>query len=302
MRILLQFPEGLKQQALGHAKRLEKEGHEVFVSASPTFGACDLALDEARIIKADKLVHFGHCELQKVDFDVEYVEYHIEAPLAMLEVSLEHLKGFNTLCLMTTIQHVHQLKEIKNFYEKNGKKIVISTPNGLAKNPGQLLGCDVGNVAALDKSVDAFVYFGGGIFHPLGALLQTSKPFFCVDPFQGKVERMDSLREAYKKRSKGRVLASLGAKNFGILMSTKNGQHSFVLANALKKRIEAAGLTAVVLVSNTFDFESINNMMEFDAFVNTACPRISIDDGERLRKPLLSASELATVLELRSIK
>jgi 2-(3-amino-3-carboxypropyl)histidine synthase len=75
MRILLQFPEGLKQQALSHAKRLESEGNEVFVSASPTFGACDLALDEARAINADKLVHFGHCEFQKVDFNVEYVAY-----------------------------------------------------------------------------------------------------------------------------------------------------------------------------------------------------------------------------------
>ena len=39
MRILLQFPEGLKQKALGHAKALELEGNEVFISASPTYGA-----------------------------------------------------------------------------------------------------------------------------------------------------------------------------------------------------------------------------------------------------------------------
>lgn len=302
MRILLQFPEGLKRQALGHAKRLEGEGNEVFVSASPTFGACDLALEEARSINADRLVHFGHCEFQKVDFNVEYVEYHVDAPLDVLEDSLGRLKDFGTLCLMTTIQHVHQLDGIKKFYAERGKKVVFNRPNGLAKNPGQLLGCDAGNVAALDNSVDAFVYFGGGIFHPLGALLQTTKPFFCIDPFQKKVERIDGLRETYKRRSKGRVLASLGAKNFGVLVSTKNGQYNVDLAKALKKRIEDAGLTAVVLVSNTFDFESINNMMEFDAFVNTACPRIATDDCERLRKPLLSAGELATVLELRSVK
>jgi 2-(3-amino-3-carboxypropyl)histidine synthase len=194
------------------------------------------------------------------------------------------------------------LNEIKSFYEGNGKRVTFSKPNGLAKNPGQILGCDPGNVAVLDKSVDAFVYFGGGIFHPLGALLQTSKPFICVDPFQKKVERIDSLREAYKKRSKGRILASIGAKNFGVLISTKNGQCNMDLAKILKKDIEGAGLAAALLVSNTFDFESINNMMEFDAFVNTACPRIVIDDYDRLRKPLLSPGELATVLELRSIK
>ena len=73
MRILIQFPEGLKDRALHHAKMLEKEGNEVIISASPTFGACDLALDEARDLKVDKLIHFGHAEFHKVDFNVEYI-------------------------------------------------------------------------------------------------------------------------------------------------------------------------------------------------------------------------------------
>ena len=64
MRVLLQFPEGLKQKALEYAVKIEKGGDEVFISASPTFGACDLAIDEARSIKADKLIHFGHGEFQ----------------------------------------------------------------------------------------------------------------------------------------------------------------------------------------------------------------------------------------------
>ena len=68
MRILIQFPEGLKQKALEYAQSLEKEGNEVFISASPNFGACDLALDEARNLKADKLIHYGHAEFNKMDF------------------------------------------------------------------------------------------------------------------------------------------------------------------------------------------------------------------------------------------
>ena len=299
MRILLQFPEGLKQQALKHAKSLEQEGNEVFISASPTFGACDLALDEARAIGADKLVHFGHAEFQKVDFNVEYVEYPIDAPLDVLPISLEHLKGFEKLCLMTTIQHVHQLEGIKKFYEDNGKKIIFNEPNGPSMKPGQLLGCDAGNVSVLDNDVDAFVYFGGGLFHPLGALMQTTKPFFVVDPFMRKAESIDHMRETYNRKSKGKVLSSLGARNFGVLVSTKNGQFHIELAKSLKKRIEDAGLTAAILVSNTFDFESLSNMLEFDAFVNTACPRLALDDNERIRKPLLSAVELERVLELR---
>ena len=299
MRILLQFPEGLKQEALKHAKRLESEGNEVFVSASPTFGACDLALDEARSLKVEKLIHFGHAEFQHVDFNVEYVEYRIDAPLTLLDKSLDMLKGFKTIGIVTTIQHVHQLNSIREFYERNGKIVVIGKPYGFAKMPGQILGCDVGSSASIDRIVDAHVYFGGGIFHPLGALLATTKPFLAIEPFGNRIEFIDRMRETYARKSRGKVLASLEAKNFGVMLTTKNGQHNAQLAGLLKKRIEEQGLSAAILAANTFDFESLNNMREFDAFVNTACPRLAIDDTDRLSKPLLSANELMEVLRMK---
>ena len=299
MRILIQFPEGLKQKALEYAESLEKDGNEVFVSASPNFGACDLALDEARNLKVDKLIHYGHAEFNKVDFNVEYVPYEIDAPLDLLPKSLEYLKDFNRISVVTTVQHLHQLDSIKEFYEKNGKEVFIGRPYGFAKHPGQILGCDIGSAASVDSKVDAHVYFGGGIFHPLGALLNTKKPFLVIEPFDNKIEFIDSLRDTYRRRSKGKVLASLDAKSIAILVTTKNGQHNLKLAEILKKKIESEGIKSAILVSNTFDFDSINNMMEFDAFVNTACPRIAIDDTDRLRKPLLSANELMQVLSMK---
>ncbi len=299
MRILLQFPEGLKQEALKHAKKLEAEGNEVMISASPTFGACDLAIDEAKKVGAEKLVHFGHAEFHHVDFNVEYVPYKMDVSLELLPKSLEGLRDYKRICLLTTIQHVHQLDAVKQFYEENGKEIVLNRPNGFAKVNGQLLGCDIGNVATLDRSVDVFVYFGGGIFHPLGALLQTTKPFFVVDPFMGSIKQIDEMREKYRKRARGKILSSLSAKNFGILVSTKNGQYNMNLAKILKKKIEGTGLNAAILVSNLVDFDSLGNMLEFDAFVNTACPRIAIDDVDRISKPMLSANELIEVLGMQ---
>ena len=299
MRILLQFPEGLKREALAHAKKLEAEGNEVVISASPCFGACDLALDEARRVGADRIIHFGHAEYGRPDFDVEYVECRIDAPLDVLPLSTGPLGGFARICLLATVQHVHQLPEIRRFYEGRGKEVVLNEPTGLTRAPGQLLGCDAGNVADLDGKVDAFVYFGGGTFHPIAALLRTTKPFFLVDPFMRKVESVGHLREEHARGSRGRIVSSLGAKNFGILVSTKSGQYRMDLAVRLKAGIEAAGMAAAILVSGTFDFESLGNLMEFDAFVNTACPRLAPDDCGRMRKPLLSADELAKVLELR---
>lgn len=299
MRILLQFPEGLKQEALKHAKKLEAEGHEVVVSATPTFGACDLAIDEAKNIKAEKIVHFGHAEFHHVDFNVEYIPYNIDADLGILERAIEPLKPYKRIGLVTTIQHMHQIGAVTEFLKSSGKQVILGKPFGFAKKPGQILGCDVGSATSIDRDVDAFVYFGGGMFHPLGALLMTTKPFLVVEPFQGSVEFIDRYRETYRKRSRGKMLASVEAKNFGILVTTKNGQTNMPMARILKAKIEAGGLNAAILVSNTFDFDSVNNMLEFDAFVNTACPRIAIDDIDRTRKPLLSANELNEVLRMK---
>ncbi len=296
MKVLLQFPEGLKEKALAYAKEAESKGDEVYISASPTFGACDLAIDEAKNIGADKLVHFGHAEFHKVDFNVEYISYEIDADLGILESSLESLKDYKKIGLVTTIQHVHQLDAVKDFYSRNGKNVIIGKPYGFAKRDGQILGCDIGSAARIDKEVDAFVYFGGGMFHPLGALLNTTKPFLAVEPFTRKVEFIDKYREIYRKRKNGKIAVSLSAKKYGILVSTKNGQYNMNLAKLLKKKVESAGLQAGILVSNTINFESLDNMREFDAFVNTACPRIAIDDIDRTRKPMLSANELNEVL------
>ncbi len=299
MRILLQFPEGLKQNALEYSKMLEAQGNEVFVSASPTYGACDLAIDEAKAIKAEKLVHYGHAEFQHVDFNVEYVFYSIDAPLGILKDSLKSLEPFDTVSIVTTIQHIHQLGEVKRFYESAGKSVIIGKPYGFAKKPGQILGCDIGSAASVDSKVDAHIYFGGGIFHPLGAVLHTTKPFLAVEPFTKTIEFMDGYREAHKKRTRGKIAASVSARKFGILVSTKNGQHNLNLANLLKARIEKEGLEAAILISNNVDFGSLDNMLEFDAFINTACPRIAVDDLDRLRKPMLSANELMEVLSIR---
>ncbi len=299
MKILLQFPEGLKPKALEYAKKLENEGNTVFISSSPTYGACDLAIDEAKAIGAEKLVHYGHAEFHHVDFNVEYVFYTVDAPTEILERSMEQIKDFNTIGIVTTIQHVHQLDEVKRFYESRGKTVVIGRPYGFAKHQGQILGCDIGSAANIDRKVDAHIYFGGGIFHPLGAVLHTTKPFLAIEPFTNTIEFMDHYREKYRKRKMGKIAAALDAKKFGILVSTKNGQHNLNLAKLIKDRIERNGLSAAILISNNIDFQSIENMMEFDAFINTACPRIAVDDTERLKRPLLSANELMEVLNLR---
>lgn len=305
MRILLQFPEGLKQYAMKYAKNLEKnKSNMVFISCSPTYGACDIAIDEAKAINADKIIHFGHSKFNPknndLKFNIEYKEYAIKANLGILKDSLQYLKNYKKIGIVTTLQHINQLKDIKKFYEKNNKIIYIGKPFGFAKYNGQILGCDNGSAVNVDKNSDAIIYFGGGMFHAIGALLETKKPFVSIDPFLNKIEILDKYREIHKKQSKGKILQSLNAKTFGILVSTKNGQFKLKLAKIIKKQIEKNKmLKAQILITNNFDFDSLNNMLEFDAFVNTACPRLG-EDQERLRKPIINVNELFELIHMKA--
>ncbi|MBD3387776.1 MAG: hypothetical protein GF416_01895 [Candidatus Altiarchaeales archaeon] len=65
-RVGLQFPEGLKDQAVDVAREIRsKTGAEVIVLSDPTYGACDLKESQTEKLGLDLLVHYGHTEYSK---------------------------------------------------------------------------------------------------------------------------------------------------------------------------------------------------------------------------------------------
>jgi len=305
MRILLQFPEGLKQEALTHSERLTFRGHEVFLSAAACYGACDLALDEARAIKAQKLIHFGHAEFAKVrvpGLKVEYIPYFAEldwkATGKMLKkaASLLHTAGAKKLALVFPVQHLKNAVRVKKHLEGAGFAVLIGKGGSHTAHAGQVLGCDgTAAYSGAARSADTVVYFGGGKFHPTG--IPTGKPVLCADPH---------LRDAYwiteeiarqEKRKNGSLLAASEARTFGILLSTKNGQFNIAGAQLAKKLLEKKGARAEILVANEFSPLALANFLKFDAYINTACPRIS-DDREVYGKPIVNIADITRLLEL----
>ncbi len=296
MRILLQFPEGLKQKAAELARGYEAEGHEVFLSASACYGACDLALDEARWLKADKIIHFGHNQFAKIcpTIPVEYVEYRIDVRIEALSAVLPRIKGLKAIALATTAQHIHQLGDMKAFFERNGKKVLIGKGER-AIMPGQVLGCDAGAVRSVEKDADAVVFIGGGMFHPLA--LDLEKPVFIFNPADSSVRTIEAEIERLKKRRKGAIAKALSCRKFGILLSTKPGQFSLAMAKWAKAELEKKGFEASILVANELEPMALKNFMTFECFVNTACPRMA-DDSEEFGKPILTIDMLREVLVL----
>jgi 2-(3-amino-3-carboxypropyl)histidine synthase len=296
VRVLLQLPEGLKDKAFKLAEKLERKCHEVIISCSPCYGACDVALEEARRCSVDKIIQYGHSEFRvRGGIPVEFIEYRTPVKFKKLLIrALNELKGFKRIGLLTTVQHIWQLGDIRRFLETKGKKVYIGRHGNRAKYDGQILGCDWGSIKSIDKKIDCFLYFGGGLFHPLGGALATEKPFLAVDPFAGSIKWMEDERRKELRRRRGTLLVALEAKRFGVICSTKPGQFNFKKALAIKKMLEEDGRTAEILVCNELNYESLNNFLEVDCFVNTACPRI-IEDYGRVRKPILDVDDIKKI-------
>lgn len=294
MRILLQFPEGLKKHAMEIAEKYEKEGHEVFLAAAACYGACDLALVEAAAVRADKIIHFGHAPYfkGKLPIKVEYEEWPIAFESKKLVAVAKALKEYKKVVVATTVQHIKQLGEIKRFLERYGLKVLIGK-GGTAYYAGQVLGCDVLAVKSVEKEANAVLFIGDGMFHAIA--IDVKKPVFVFNPYSGRFKQINDEIEKYRKRRMGSVMKAIEAKTFGIVVSTKVGQFSLMLAEKLKKDIEKMGRKAAIVISNEIEPLSLANFLSFDCYVNTACPRL-VDDVERFGKPILNPDMLKEVL------
>jgi 2-(3-amino-3-carboxypropyl)histidine synthase len=295
MRLLLQFPEGLKKEALKYAEKYEQEGHQVFLSGSSCYGACDLALEEARAVNADKIIHFGHARFvrAKIPIEVEYVEWRIDVDLDNFEKAAKQL-DFRSVALATTVQHIHQLGEMKKILERTGREVHTSKGT-LAAYEGQVLGCDAGAVHNAAGKADAIVFVGDGNFHALA--IDIDKPVFVIQPKSGQIRQINDDIIKLRKRRKGAVLAAVDAKTFGILVSTKIGQSNLPLAEKIEKELVALGKRAEILVSNEISASALNNFMSFECYVVTACPRLA-DDRETFGRPVLNPGMYAEFMRI----
>ena len=152
----LQFPEGLKMQAVKIARQIESETDAtVIISGDPCFGACDVG-DWKMKGSVDLIVHYGHTPLPlKYEVPTIFIEAFSKIDIKKdLEKCLEHLKGYSKIALVTTTQHLHLLNETKDFLEDNGKEVVLGSSPSTRK--GQVLGCNFSSIKDLEAEIFLF--------------------------------------------------------------------------------------------------------------------------------------------------
>jgi 2-(3-amino-3-carboxypropyl)histidine synthase len=296
-RVLIQLPEGLKTEGPRLAAVAEKAGALAVVSADPCYGACDLATLDAKSLDADLIIHYGHSKMiEQEQVPTVYIE--AKAKVSVKEAvkkAIPLLKRWNKIGLITTVQHVQALDEARELLLEAGKTVAIGDAGHL-KHPGQVTGCDYSNAKSVSKEIEAFLFVGGGRFHALGATLATATPTIIADPFEKRAYSIEKEAQRILRQRWASICEAEKGESFGVLVGLKAGQKKLDEALKIKEKLEKSGKKATLLAVREITAEVLMQFPGINAFVNTACPRVSLDEASKFLKPVLTSNEAFVLL------
>ena len=295
--VLLQLPDGLKPLATRLASIVERAGASVIISGEPCYGACDVALAEARELNADLIIHYGHTMMLR-DLDIPTIYFEAHAKISVEKAvrrAIDLLKPWRRIGLVTTVQHVENLEAARRILSSAGKEVYVGNASSILY-PGQILGCDYTNAKVISSNVEAYLFVGGGRFHPLGLALATMKPVVAADPFEDRAYSLNGDAKRILKRRWAEIEEARKAETYGVIIGLKPGQKRLKEAFRVKKKIEEMRKKAYLISLREITDQTLRNFQEFEAYINTACPRISIDEAAAFRQPVLTLKEAYVML------
>lgn len=302
-RVLLQFPEGLIEPlSLKVVKELREffPSLEIYISANPCFGACDLAINEAVLLQCELLVHFGHSDFgfplkEGTPLPVAYVP--VLCPgfpeiLTRNVLKLLHSRKWTHIAIFTTIQHLNSLTAFKAELTHSGIKLFL--PNSRDDGCYQILGCLTPKITS--PNLDGIICIAGGHFHAQAVLLRYSLPVIHIDPFIREINIFteDFKSEFFKKRY-AQIFHAKEAQTWGLLVGTKSGQYRPEEMKLARKWFTQAKKEIICFTSDFITPTYLENFVYIQAWVFLACPRLALESYS-LRTPVLTLQELAVAL------
>ncbi len=282
-KVLVQLPDGLKRKADVFLSKVDSK--EVELWGGSCYGACDLPQD---IGKNDALLHVGHSSIPnlEVSYPVIYLEGRSTCEMKIPEKLIDDLSDGRT-ALYSTVQYLDQMNELKNRLEDVGSDVVISEGDDRIKYPGQVLGC---NFSSSCRNADIHLYIGTGKFHPIGLSVSLAKDVKILNPITGEYSDTKSDNDKMLRRRAATMALGQEADRISILLSTKIGQRREEMARNLK-----SGCDKCFIVSMDEITPDLVDSLNWGCAVNTACPRIALDDSIRFKTPIISPIEFKII-------
>jgi 2-(3-amino-3-carboxypropyl)histidine synthase len=297
--IVVNAPGGLLRQTRALIKRIESDYRiPCFLVGDSCFGICDTADDEVTKLEADLALHIGHnAAVERVGEFTYLIDAKDDVKFdAVIEKSIPVFKQYKRIGLATFSQHLDELEPAKKQLEAAGFEVHLGMANNLLLQ-SQTFGCDFSTIYPMSKAVDAFCYLGESEFHAVGVALATGKPTYLLDPYLEEVRDMQEEAAVRRKRSILAVYKALDARVFGVITGLKEGQKMLGRTRWITKRLEMNGREVVQLAMRDITPDGLAPHRDIEAFVQTACPRISID-GFTFDRPVLSIPQAEALVRL----
>ncbi|CAN6822261.1 unnamed protein product [Brassica oleracea var. botrytis] len=304
-RIAIQLPEGLLMYALTLSDIFTSfaGASHCFVLGDVTYGACCVDDFSASALGADLLIHYGHSCLVPIDstkIPCLYVFAEIQIDVKCL-LSTIHLNlssdDVKSIILAGTIQFTSAIRAVKPELEKQGFSVLI--PQSKPLSAGEVLGCTAPKVTRVDDHKDAvLVFVADGRFHLEAFMIANPKiKAFRYDPYLGKLFLEEYDHKGMRETRRRAITRAKDAKTWGIVLGTLGRQGNPKILERLEKKMEEKGIdSTVVLMSELSPTRVALFEDSVDAWVQIACPRLSIDWGEAFLKPLLTTFEAEIAL------
>ncbi|MEM0099754.1 MAG: diphthamide biosynthesis enzyme Dph2 [Desulfurococcaceae archaeon] len=302
-KILIHAPDGLK-----HLYTCIKDflvslnSREIYYSASPGYGACDIPLEEAETIGADLIIHLGHdkyplSEIMVEKHRVKYIPVFYRGTLdtTLLETLVKLLRESNAkfITLSSTLIDAYFKHDLKTELSNRG-----FTVHEVVK---PILGCMYNHVVILDEKVDAHLVIAGGLFHPLGLALISTKPVIAVDPYMKKIWNATIEAEKIKKKRLFQIyrVKESASSRMGLIVGTRPGQYRPKLIEYIEREALSRGYIVYKITSGYLNLErlmAIDSGFNLDFYVVSSCPRLPIDDLANFHKPVLTPGEFLMLI------
>ena len=206
-----------------------------------------------------------------------------------------NFKKGSQLALVSTIQFVAALQSIHQVLKG---EYDITIPQSHPLSPGEILGC---TSPKLPSEGGAVLYLGDGRFHLESIMIANpSVAAYQYNPYSKVFSREYYDHSKMERNRKEAILRASKARCFGLILGTLGRQGSPKIFDFLKDAFTKAGISfTIVLLSEIFP-EKLKLFKDVDAWVQIACPRLSIDWGTAFDKPVLTPYEAAVALNLIS--
>lgn len=208
-------------------------------------------------------------------------------------------KPARTLVLAGTIQFGTAIRAAKPELEKSGFRVLV--PQSKPLSAGEVLGCTAPSIpmgSFDDPDEVVLVFVADGRFHLEALMIANPKiKAFRYDPYIGSLFLEEYDHKGMKETRRNAILKAREAKNWGIVLGTLGRQGNPRILDRLEKKMRAKGLDWTIVLMSEISPARVSLFGDsVDAWIQIACPRLSIDWGDAFVKPLLTPFEAEIAL------